>query len=424
MNNIIYNTSVDVVGSGINSFLLKSFWEDSFTYDLATIVELIASYENTLKLIISRREELVTLIKIGILCTHINEYEKAEKYLLQALLMDINNPESHLHYAFSLLSQGKLHDGFREFEYRFHLNIEQIKIFTSLGLDKRYKEGINLSGKTLLILPEHGFGETFQFIRFIRNLKVLYNEITLILAIQTELLDLFSRHPIFGLDLLVSSYDIIGLEFDYYIPLLSLPILIGVRDIESIRISKCDYIDYSALSSKKIRMNKKQKIGIAWSGYKERNNNASRSLSRDNLIYLVESLKEEFDIYSIQHSNAEYIDSFDNNVIKLIGEKSTFLDTLEAINSLDIVISVCTSTLHLSGTLGVKTYGLISRNGNWRWFDPNDQELNITSPWYPSVKLIRQSALGCWESAINKLILELKESLTNTSTSLELLCIQ
>jgi len=72
---------------------------------------------------------------------------------------------------------------------------------------------------------------------------------------------------------------------------------------------------------------------------------------------------------------------------------------------MDLVISVDTSVAHLSGTLGRPTWVLLPYLPDWRWLLDRDD-----SPWYPSVKLYRQTGVGDWKSV-----------LAQVNTSLELL---
>ena len=61
------------------------------------------------------------------------------------------------------------------------------------------------------------------------------------------------------------------------------------------------------------------------------------------------------------------------------------------LESLDLLVTVDTPIGHVAGALGRKAFILLARVPDWRWLlDRND------TPWYPSVRLIRQSATGEW----------------------------
>jgi len=73
--------------------------------------------------------------------------------------------------------------------------------------------------------------------------------------------------------------------------------------------------------------------------------------------------------------------------------------TASLINSLDIIVSVDTMIGHLAGALGKRTYLLLHTQADWRWFrDRGD------SPWYPTMRLLRQSSAGDWRSVVNRLV--------------------
>jgi hypothetical protein len=77
--------------------------------------------------------------------------------------------------------------------------------------------------------------------------------------------------------------------------------------------------------------------------------------------------------------------------------------TAARIKSLDLVVSVDTMVAHLAGALGKKVYLLLPANADWRWLRNRDD-----SPWYPTMRLFRQSQPGDWAPVVTRLV----ESLT------------
>ena len=82
------------------------------------------------------------------------------------------------------------------------------------------------------------------------------------------------------------------------------------------------------------------------------------------------------------------------------------LDNFSAqIKALDLVISIDNSTVHFSGTLGVKTYVMLPFNQDWRWAEDRDD-----SYWYPNiVQLFRQKEYGVWDEVIQRVTNTLKK---------------
>ena len=84
------------------------------------------------------------------------------------------------------------------------------------------------------------------------------------------------------------------------------------------------------------------------------------------------------------------------------------LDTFAAqIAAMDLVISTSNTTVHMAGALGRPTWTLVPRVGPgwlWYWFDQRTD-----SPWYPTMRLSRQSKTGDWRFAIAQIEQELQQ---------------
>jgi glycosyl transferase family 9 (putative heptosyltransferase) len=73
--------------------------------------------------------------------------------------------------------------------------------------------------------------------------------------------------------------------------------------------------------------------------------------------------------------------------------------TASLIKSLDLIVSVDTMVAHLAGALGKRVYLLLHTDADWRWLKERND-----SPWYPTMKLFRQSDAGDWKSVVNELV--------------------
>jgi ADP-heptose:LPS heptosyltransferase len=81
----------------------------------------------------------------------------------------------------------------------------------------------------------------------------------------------------------------------------------------------------------------------------------------------------------------------------------TFADTAYALSGLDLLIGVDTSVAHLAGALGVPTFLLLSQQPDYRWMLGRED-----SPWYPSLRLLRQRAYGDWASVMDQVLRDLR----------------
>jgi tetratricopeptide (TPR) repeat protein len=73
-----------------------------------------------------------------------------------------------------------------------------------------------------------------------------------------------------------------------------------------------------------------------------------------------------------------------------------------AIDGVDLLIAVDSPAAHLAGALGRPAWLLLAQPANWCWFrDRGD------SPWYPTLRLLRQPKPGAWDNVISQVIARL-----------------
>jgi hypothetical protein len=97
----------------------------------------------------------------------------------------------------------------------------------------------------------------------------------------------------------------------------------------------------------------------------------------------------------------------DTNLICAADEPLDFADTAARIRDLDLVIAVDTAVAHLAGAMGKPTWVMLPYASEWRWM--RDRE---DSPWYPTVRIFRQSAPGNWGSVVARMVAELSAMMT------------
>jgi ADP-heptose:LPS heptosyltransferase len=94
----------------------------------------------------------------------------------------------------------------------------------------------------------------------------------------------------------------------------------------------------------------------------------------------------------------------ERGVAQLGRDFEDFCDTAAVVAMLDLVITVDTSVAHLAGAMGNAVALLVAFSPDWRWM------LNRTdSPWYPTVRLFRQTSIGDWDGALARLRQELAD---------------
>jgi hypothetical protein len=263
-------------------------------------------------------------------------------------------------------------------------------------------DGNNQPGKTILLRAEQGFGDVFQFVRYAPMVRARCGKI--VLECQAELADLM--RGVKGVDVVAVRNQ--GLpHFDFHAALLDLPRLLGTT-LTSIPA------DVPYLSAEPARVEKWTKIfagdppgmrvGLCWSGSPSFANNNARSLFLRDMDPLADLSGVTF--VSMQKGAAAPQVADSTLRLKVIDHKPPldFNETAAMLASLDLVITVDTSVAHLAGALGRPVWVLLAFAPDWRWM------LNRPdSPWYPTMRLFRQSNPKEWGPVVDAVAGELSK---------------
>ena len=328
-----------------------------------------------------------TLESLGGLYKDFGKLKKSIKYYKKALSLDQNNPYIHTNLSVSLIMNKDFTSGWKEFEYRWHL--EDFKALRAKSPGRLWNKE-DLNNKTLLIFTEQGFGDNIQFIRLVVNIKQLYPKVNIVVKAHKSLVKLFSNIP--QIDKIISFDDKFN-QYDFVVPLMSLPYMIKLT-FNTIP----NKIPYILIKKKNILLNnKKLKVGIVWAGSKSHKSNANRTINLSNFKILFNNKSCQF--YSLQVEKArEELKQIDANIIDLGKDLKNFYDTALLLKNLDLVITIDTSVAHLSGALNIPTWVVLPYRPGYLWLKKGKY-----SPWYPSIILFRQKKFNHWETIFKKI---------------------
>jgi tetratricopeptide (TPR) repeat protein len=293
--------------------------------------------------------------------------------------------------AQALLTQGKLLEGWRMQESRWKTPGNPTGQFPPDVWD-----GGDLTGQTILLHAEQGFGDTIQFIRYAPLLAAKGARV--IVECQSELTRLVASAP--GVDHVFSRGQPTP-PFNCRALFMSLPAYFGTT-LESIP-AKVPYLSapQNLIQTWQQRLQhdpNRLKVGLAWAGNPKHKNDRNRSMPLALLAPLGQIPNITF--YSLQKGAAADQLSNPNENFHLINHSNALTDFAESaalISHLDLVISVDTSIAHLTGALGKPIWLMLPYAADWRWLtDRND------SPWYPSMRLFRQPARGDWPGSVEQ----------------------
>lgn len=332
--------------------------------------------------------------------------DKALEYFERAIQLDPQNNDAYSNAAITYLVIKNYEKGWKYYERRLLDNsIFQKKI---RNFSQPVWTGQPLEGKTIYVYWEQGFGDTINFSRFLPVLnsmgaKVLFQP-------QKELAGLFKINTL--------DSEIIQDEpknFDYHVPLLSIPGILGVNynNITSNGRYLSADPDTAAYYREKYFNNNCLKIGINWQCKNVLYLDQYRSVPHISYFYPLLGF-ENTKIYSFQKGcGTDQLESLPEGieVVNLGDEFMDFSDTAAALENIDLLISVDTAVPHLAGALGKPAWVLLQTVPDFRW----GLEGEIT-PWYSSYRVFRQSKANEWEDVVQRVNNELAKVVNSKCT--------
>lgn len=322
-----------------------------------------------------------------------------------ALSLDDNLFDVHLNLAMAQLLIQDFENGWDRWEYR----LATIKL---AELTKPAWYGQPLNSKTILVYAEMGYGDTFQFIRYLPALSEVCNAEKVLFQVNGYGLDFLKNCDNLKAEIVNPDVPANALAFDENIHLMSLPRIFSTN-LSNMPYRMQPYLQadpYKVKAYEKIiaGYNTSQiRIGIFWQGSPELKADRNRSMP---LHYFYPICRmPEIQIYSFQKGyGIEQLSSLPVG-IKIINLGETFTDwgdTAAALQCMDLVICVDTAIGHLSGALGKPTWVLLPSHPEWRWCLDMDY-----SPWYRAHRLFRHPVYGNphWEAVMQEVIKRLKK---------------
>jgi tetratricopeptide (TPR) repeat protein len=284
--------------------------------------------------------------------------------------------------------------------------------------------GEKLPSGRLLIWPEQGIGDEIMFAGLM--LDVICTGNSCVLDCDPRLKPLFARsfpsvEVVSGLDasvpklfgpsrqdpkLLDPKLPDPELEIAAHLPCGSLPSLF--RKSIAAFARKSPYLYADPLARRRF-LNRyadgRRLVGLAW-----HTNNRATGRSRSIELSAFAPLFARPDIrwISLQYGDHDSLDEqaaaagapvlIDREVDQLSN-----IDTFAAqVATMDLIVSIDNSTVHLAGALGVPVLLLLPFAPDWRWLQTGKE-----SPWYSTLRLFRQPKPGDWPSVVERVRNEL-----------------
>jgi tetratricopeptide (TPR) repeat protein len=311
-------------------------------------------------------------------------------------------PDASFHLGMLNLMRGRYRDGWAGFEYRF-----KIPRGTRRPCEPRWN-GTSLRDRTLHVLREQGLGDDIMYSSCYPQL--INDAKHCVIECEPRLEKLFVRSfpqatfvPIVDN---ATKTDVLNREdVDVRIFSASVPGYLrnSIRDFPAHQgFLSADPQRVAYWRAKLDGLGGGLKVGISWKGgtvYTHRNR---RTLSLEKLLPLLSTpnvhwinlqygeRKQELSALKGQHSIevADWTEAIDGD----------YDETAALVGALDLVVSVCTSVIHLGGALGRPVWVMVPFAPEWRYGLQGE-----AMPWYPSVRLHRQTDPGDWDAVMNRI---------------------
>lgn len=349
-----------------------------------------ADFERMLEI---RCDDTDALNNCGMVLARCGRFAESLECYSQSLAIDPQQAQAVYNRSLIRLSLGDWESGLREFESRWTvppLKASRVKTSAPLWLGKE-----SLRGKTLFLYHEQGYGDTLQCARYVPRLFGLGARVVLAVppALRKLLQTVKGDPRVIALPGTVPAHD-------FHCPLMSLPPAFGTTadsvpaDAPYLRADPEQVEAWSTRLGRRAR----PRVGLVWSGRQYSPINYPRDMT---LATLQPLFTLEADFISLQKE----ISDDDRALLAelpMCNHRSAdlledFADTAALIENLDLVITVDTAVAHLAGALGRPVWLLNRYASCWRWLQAGSE-----SPWYPTMRIFRQSTVGDWTGVVQR----------------------
>ncbi len=345
-------------------------------------------------------------------CALANEglFEDALSSYHRAIRLRPNEAQIRLNHSICLLKAGRMTQGWAEHEWRLalpgHTELPRERMLPNLSDDS------DLSGRTVLVTHEEGLGDSLMYLRYVPLLA--RRGARVVLWVPEQLRRLAAR--VEGVSEALGG-DVAQIGFDWHCPFISLPrAFSGTADMSG------PPVPYLSADPERVAEMRDllpargspgvRRIGLVWGGAPRSHDPVAAGIDRRRSIGLAAlaplATLEGIEWVSLQKGPYEAdleAPPPGMHIRNPMTGVRDLDDTAGLMMSLDAIVTVDTSVVHLAGALGRPTILLDRWDNCWRWQHGRDD-----SPWYPTVRIIRQARSGDWSGVVERLLPMLAES--------------
>ena len=318
----------------------------------------------------------------------------AVPFLQRSIQLAPAHPTAPFNLAVALLLSGDYKNGWQQYESRW--NYEHLAGGLPSYPQPRWT-GQDVKDKTVLVLGEQGHGDNLQFVRFVGD--ILGRGAQVILVVNDSLRPLIEgTDPKFKVIVPTDPMP----EFDFWIPIMSIPAVIGstLENIAPVQYYLTADTELQRHWQTVLGPKHRLRVGFCWSGRRDTWINRHKGMPFETMLALI----RRNPTYEWVNLQCDCTEEEERELIKAgvrayPGAIRSFADSAALIMHMDVVLAVDTAVAHLAGALGRPVWVMLSQFAlDWRWLLNRDD-----SPWYTSARLFRQPAMGDWSTVTNKI---------------------
>jgi len=360
--------------------------------------------------VVAMKEHFLLLRFLGNFYQSAQDWKRAMQCYTRSYELNPLDLEALMNRALLLLLLGNYSEGWSLYEQALpgvhtkDVPVTDAHEFREKCKPEKYWDGDDLYGKTLLIWTEQGIGDSLMMFRYLPILKERYRAEKIFVICERSLVRMIRGFTEVDEVMVKPGCDVHTLVFDYHCSMLSLPFLTKTQ-IDTIP-SSVPYIvvpkENQSTWAERLAVLPGLKVGLAWGGNKKLLFDKQRSIPLKKFAPFLELTGITW--VSLQKGEPAFqLKELAWPIIDWTEELQDMQDTAALMEHLDLVISVDTSIIHLAGALGRPTWLLNRYGSEWRWLLECEY-----SPWYPTVRIFRQTVPNDWDSVIARMVTELK----------------
>ena len=372
-------------------------------YRLDRFEEARASYERSLEI---QPNHPTCYNSLGFLLQDMGLMKEALAAFEKAIEQSPDMAMARLNLGMAQLKLGDFENGWENYEARWTGSAESVQgTFTRPNCPLPMWDGQeDTVDKSLLVVTEQGFGDTFQFSRYLNEVAGRFKKVGFVCSEPTRrLMEWAFNDKIALFTHMPQDYA----TWDYQCALMSLPRACKTR-VDSIpRVMPYLKAPKPASQHWLNRLEEaapgRYRVGIAWAGRKAHQYDARRSMTLAQILPLLETPNitwVSLQKWAAEDARPEIPESID--WIDWTEELIDFADTAALVQNLDLVISIDSSMVHLAGGLNTPVWMMNRFDCEWRWFESRPD-----SPWYPNLKIYNQPKFADWDSVIRTVTADL-----------------